>query len=121
MARFSTEADTAFSLFSQTAALSQTAAPSQTAALSRTAAVWQEASVTGQCVGRRLPGGGGPVEEAGEQFELGVGISGADLVHRGVHRRVEAQHLGAAVAERPDPHCAAVGLVAVARHPAAAF
>src|SRR5215475_13736341 len=29
--------------------------------------------------------------------------------------------LGAAVAERPDPHRAAVGLVAVARHPAAAL
>src|SRR5215471_2257142 len=103
MARFSTEADTALSL------------------LSHPAAVWQQASATGQCVGRRPPGAGGPAEEVGEHLEFGFGVSGTDLVQRGVHPRVEAQHLGAAVAERPDPHRAAVGLVAVTRHPAAAF
>src|SRR5579872_5024047 len=99
MARFSTEADTALPLLSLPA-------------LSHPAAVWQQASAAGQCVGRGPAGAGGPAKEAGEQVELGVGISGADLVQRGVHPPVEAQYLGAAAAERPDPHRAPVGRVA---------
>jgi hypothetical protein len=61
------------------------------------------------------------VEKVGEQFEFGIIVSGADLVHRGVHPRVEAQKLRVPVAKDPHYDSAAVGRVALAGHPAAAL
>jgi hypothetical protein len=61
------------------------------------------------------------VEEVGEQLELVVAVAGAELVHRGVHPRVEAEQLGVAVAECADDDGAAVAGVALAGDPAAAF
>src|SRR5215510_4401989 len=72
-------------------------------------------------VGRVPAGGGCAAQKVGEHLKFAGGVSGADLVHRGVHPRVEAEELGVAVAERPDGHRAAVGRVAVTCHPAAAF
>src|SRR6266536_4729884 len=82
---------------------------------------WSVASVAGQLVGGVSSGVGGAAEEVGEQFELGVGVSGAELVHRGVHPRVQAQQLRVAVASGVDEDGAAVGRVAAAGDPAAAF
>jgi hypothetical protein len=61
------------------------------------------------------------VEEVGEQLELVVVVAGAELVHRGVHPRVEAEQLGVAVAQRPDDDGPAVAGVTLADDPAAAF
>jgi hypothetical protein len=47
--------------------------------------------------------------------------SGADLVHRGVHPGVEAHQLRVPLVQRADDDGAAVGRVAVAGHPSAAF
>src|SRR6266498_2299715 len=82
---------------------------------------WSVASVAGQLVGGVSSGVGGAAQEVGEQFELGVGVAGAELVHRGVHPRVQADQLGAAVAQRADDDGAAVVRVALAGDPAAAF
>jgi hypothetical protein len=43
-------------------------------------------------------GVGGTAQEIGDQFEVGVSVSGADLVHPGVHPRKEPVHLGVAAA-----------------------
>jgi hypothetical protein len=61
------------------------------------------------------------VEEVGEELELVVAVAGAELVHRGVHPRVEAEQLGVAVAQCPDDDGAAVGGVTLADDPAAAL
>ena len=66
------------------------------------------ASVGGQFVGGGLSGVGGAAQEVGEQLELVVAVAGADLVHRGVHPRVEAEQLRAPVAADPDDHGTAV-------------
>ena len=54
-------------------------------------------------------------------MELVVAVAGAELVHRGVHPRVEAEQLGVAVAQCPDDDGAAVGGVTLADDPAAAL
>jgi hypothetical protein len=75
--------------------------------------------------GRIAPAGVGcAAQEAGEEFEFAVFILGADLVHRGVHPRVdevEAEDLRAPAAGHLDGDAAAVGGVAAAVDPAAAF
>lgn len=79
----------------------------------------------------RLPGGevasggaagtGGALQELGEEFRLAGRVSGADLVHRGVHPRVQAEQLGPALSQGPDDDRAAIGRagVALAHDPAA--
>jgi Pretoxin HINT domain len=78
-------------------------------------------SVAGERIGGIASGAGGALQEVGEQFEFGIGVSGTDRVHGSVHPRVEVEHLRAAVAQRSDDDGAAVGVVAVAGHPAAGF
>src|SRR5262249_10406066 len=63
----------------------------------------------GQVGGGGLAGVGGAAEEAGEQFEFGVGVPSADLVQRGVHSGVEPVKVGAALTQWPDGDRAAVG------------
>jgi hypothetical protein len=58
---------------------------------------WIQDSVGGQLVGGVASGIGGAAQEVGDQVEFGVGISRENLVHRGVHPRVEAEQLGGAV------------------------
>jgi hypothetical protein len=52
---------------------------------------------------------------------FGFGVSGADLIHRGVHPRVEAKQLCAPAGQGTHGDGAAVGRVAAPGHPAAAF
>jgi hypothetical protein len=78
-------------------------------------------SVACQLVGRASSGVSGAAEKVGEQFEFGVPISGADLVHRGVHTREKAQELSVPVAYGPHDDGATVGRVALAGYPSAAF
>jgi hypothetical protein len=66
------------------------------------------ASVGGQFVGGGLSGVGGAAQEVGQQLELVVAVASADLVHRGVHPRIEAEQLRAPVAADSDDHGAAV-------------
>jgi hypothetical protein len=66
------------------------------------------ASVGGQFVGGGLSGVGGAAQKVSEQFELVVAVAGADLVHGGVHPRVEAEQLRGPVAPGPHEHGAAV-------------
>jgi hypothetical protein len=54
-------------------------------------------SITGQFVGGDPSGVCGATEKVGEQFEFGFSIVRAELVHRGVHPRVEAEQLRVAV------------------------
>src|SRR6185312_979503 len=59
-----------------------------------------------------------------QELEVLVVVPGADLVHRGIHAgvdQVEAQDLRAAAPGRLDDDAAAVGGVAAAFDPAAAF
>ncbi len=79
------------------------------------------ASTAGQLVGGGLSRGRGALEEVGEYFELGYPVAGAELVNRGVHPGVEAEQLGVAVPQGPDDDGSAVGRVALAGDPAAAF
>ena len=69
-------------------------------------------------------GVGCAAQETGQELEILVFVSGADLVHRGIHAgvdQVEAQDLRAAATSRLDDDTAAVGGVAAAFDPAAAF
>ena|SRR5215210_6309588 len=50
-------------------------------------------SVAGQLVGRASSSVSGATEKVGEHFELGLPVPGADLIHRGVHARVQAHQL----------------------------
>src|SRR4029453_10069383 len=65
-------------------------------------------SVAGQLVGGGSSGVGGAVEEVGEELKAVVAVAGAELVHRGVHPRVEPEQLGVAVAQCADDDGAAV-------------
>src|SRR5690349_8435113 len=81
-------------------------------------------SAGGEPVGGGSGSVGGAVQEAGQELEILVVVPGADLVHRGVHAgvdQVEAQDLRSAAAGRLDDDAAAVGGVAAAFDPAAAF
>src|SRR6202030_2845957 len=78
----------------------------------------------GELFGGGSGGLGCAVQEAGQELEVFVFVGGADLVQRGVHagvEEVEAEDLGAAAAGRLDDDGAAVGGVAAALDPAAAF
>src|SRR4029453_13736953 len=65
-------------------------------------------SVAGQLVGGGSSGVGGAVEEVGEELKAVVAVAGTELVHRGVHPRVEPEQLGVAVAQCADDDGAAV-------------
>jgi hypothetical protein len=74
--------------------------------------------------GGRAAGVGSAAEESGEEFQLSVVVIRADLVHRGVHpgvNEIEAKDFRASVAGSLDDDTAAVGGVAAALDPAAAF
>jgi len=82
----------------------------------------------GSACGEPFGGGSGGVgcaaQEAGQELEVRVVVPGADLVDRGVHAgvgQVKAQDFGSAAAGRLDDDAAAVGGVAAALDPAAAF
>src|SRR5262249_36784898 len=66
---------------------------------------------------------GGAAQEVGEYLKFCLGVSGADLVERCVHSRVEAKHFGVALAPAAYGDRAAVGgvRVPVAGDPSAAF
>src|SRR5207248_2296591 len=66
-------------------------------------------------------GAGGAAQEVGQQVELLVAVAGAELVHGAVHAAVEAEDRRTAVAPGTHDHGAAVGGVALAGDPAAAF
>ena len=66
-------------------------------------------------------GVGCAAQEAGDELKFVVLIARADLVHCRVHSRVEAEYLRGPVAQGPEDDAAAVGGVAVAGDPAAAF
>src|SRR6516162_1699124 len=71
---------------------------------------WRRAWLAAREVGGGgLAGVGGAAQEASEQFELGVVVSGADLIQRGVHPGVEPVQVGTALAQWPDRDRAAVG------------
>jgi hypothetical protein len=61
-------------------------------------------SVACQLLGRASSGVCGAAQKARKQFEFGVSISGADLVHGGVHPRVKAQKLPVSKASRSVGH-----------------
>jgi len=61
--------------------------------------------LAGEVPGRGAAGVGRAAQEAGQQLEIAVVILGADLVHRRVHARVEAEHLPDPAARRPDQPC----------------
>ena len=66
-------------------------------------------------------GVGRAAQEAGDELKFAVLITRADPRHCRVHPGREAEHLRAPAAHRLDDDAAAVGRVAVARDPAAAF
>src|SRR6266568_6428488 len=81
-------------------------------------------SASGEPLGGGPAGVGCAAQEAVEELEFLVVIVRADLVHRGVHPgvdEVEAEDLRAAAGRYPQDDTAAVGGVAVAVDPAAAF
>jgi len=81
-------------------------------------------SACGEPFGGGSGGVGCAAQEAGQELEVRVVVPGADLVDRGVHAgvgQVKAQDFGSAAAGRLDDDAAAVGGVAAALDPAAAF
>jgi hypothetical protein len=77
--------------------------------------------VVREFVGCASSGVCGPVEKVGEQFEFVLVVSRIDLVHPAVHSGVEAHEVRVTRAFGADKHGPAVGWVALAGHPAAAF
>src|ERR1700745_2909567 len=94
----------------------------------RTGGVSRSPAPASSACGEPFGGGpgrvGGAAQETGKELEILVFVPGADLVHRGVHAgvdQVEAQDLCSSAAGRLHDDAAAVGGVAAAFDPAAAF
>ena len=83
--------------------------------------VTSAASSTDQAVSRAASRVCSATEKVGDEFEFGVPTGGANLVHGGVHSRVESHQLRIAAMEGADEDRAPVGRIALTRNPTAVF
>lgn len=61
-----------------------------------------------------MPGVGGAAQEAGDEFELGLAVTGANLIESGVHSRAMAQQFSGAVSQSAQVDRAAGNAWAIA-------